>query len=78
MEEFLKVRTWIFAALYWIIIIWKTRCAGVKIGVGGVFLFGIVFLLLLLVTLAHPISGCFLAIGFVLLILGIFKDTIKD
>ena len=75
--EFLKIRTWIFGILYWAFIIWQIRRTGVKIGVRGIILFGVVFAILLLMTLAHPIAGCFLIVGFVFLVHEISKGASK-
>ena len=77
LKEFLKIRTWIFGVLYWAFIIWTARRGGVKIGGRGIVLFGIVFVILMLITLAHPVAGFCLAIGFMFLVYEIFKSTGK-
>jgi predicted membrane protein len=72
--EFFKIHTWIFAVLYWVYIIWTTRRARVKLGIRGVLIFGILFLMSVLMTLAHPVIEGFLLCGFVCLMNYVFKD----
>lgn len=77
LKEFLKIRTWIFGVLYWFFVFWETHRAGVKIKGGGLVLFGIVFVILLVTTLGHPVTGSLLTIGFALLAHEILKDPKK-
>jgi hypothetical protein len=72
--EFFKVHTWIFAVLYWGYIIWATRRAGVKIGIRGITLFGVLFMASVLMTLAHPVIEGFLLCGFV----GFMNYVLRD
>jgi hypothetical protein len=73
--EFLKIHTWIFAVLYWVYIIWATRRAGVKLGIRGVAFFGILFLVSLLMTLAHPVFEGILLCGFVCFMNYVLKNS---
>ena len=72
--EFLKTHTWIFFILYWFFIIWVTRRAGVKMGIKGILIYGIIFMASLLMTLAHPVIEGFLLCGFVCLMNYVFQD----
>ena len=71
--EFFKIHTWIYAALYWGYIFGITRRAGVKVGIRGVIFFGIIFMMSLLMTLAHPVIEGFLFCGFVCFMNYVFK-----
>ena len=73
--EFLKLHTWIYVALYWGYIYWITRRAGVKLGIKGVTIFGIIFMMSLLMTLAHPVLEGFLICGFACFMNYVFKDN---
>jgi hypothetical protein len=73
--EFLKIHTWIYAGLYWVYIIWATRRAGVKLGIRGVLIFGVLFMMSLLMTLAHPVFEGFLLCGFVCFMNYVLKDN---
>jgi predicted membrane protein len=73
--EFYKFHTWLYLALYWSFIYWKTRRAGVKLGMKGIIFFGIIFMMSLLMTLAHPVIEGFLFCGFVGLMNYVFKNN---
>ena len=73
--EFYKFHTWLYLALYWSFIYWKTRRAGVKLGISGIIIFGIIFMLSLLMTLAHPVFEGLLLCGFACLMGYVFKDN---
>jgi len=73
--ELFKIHTWIYAALYWGCIIWATHRASVKVGIRGVIIFGIIFMMSLLMTLAHPVFEGFLICGFIGLMNYVFEDN---